>query len=79
MFWIGLCFEMPLIFMLLAKLKFITAKKLASGWRYALVGIALVAAVVTPTVDPINMALVMAPLIGLYIISIALTALVERG
>jgi sec-independent protein translocase protein TatC len=79
MFWIGLCFEMPLIFMLLAKLKFITAKKLASGWRYALVGIALVAAVVTPTVDPINMALVMAPLMGLYIISIALTALVERG
>jgi sec-independent protein translocase protein TatC len=79
MFWIGLCFEMPLIFMLLARLKFITARKLASGWRYAVVGMAVVAAVVTPTVDPINMGLVMLPLLGLYIISIVLAALAGRG
>lgn len=79
MFWIGVCFEMPLIVMFLAKLKFVTAKQLLSGWRYAVVGMAIVAATVTPTVDPINMGLVMAPLMALYIVSIALAAIVGRG
>jgi sec-independent protein translocase protein TatC len=79
MFWIGICFEMPLIVMFLAKMKFVTAKQLASGWRYAIVVMAVIAAVVTPTVDPINMGLVMAPLMGLYVISIVLAAIVGRG
>jgi sec-independent protein translocase protein TatC len=78
MFWIGVCFEMPLIIMFLAKLKFVTAKQLLGGWRYAIVLMAVVAAAVTPTVDPVNMGLVMAPLMGLYIISIVLAAIVGR-
>src|SRR3990172_134333 len=78
MFWIGLCFEMPLVVMLLAKLKFVTARKLASGWRYAVVGMGFAAAVVTPTVDPINMGLVMLPLMALYVVSILLAAIVRR-
>ena len=79
MFWIGICFEMPLIIMFLAKLKFVTAKQLLAGWRYAIVVMAIVAAAVTPTVDPVNMGLVMAPLMGLYVISIILAAIVGRG
>ena len=79
MFWIGVCFEMPLIVMFLAKLKLLTAKQLLTGWRYAVVLMAVVAAAVTPTVDPVNMGLVMAPLMGLYIISIALAAIVGRS
>lgn len=79
MFWIGICFEMPLVIMFLARMKFVSAKQLASGWRYAVVGIAIVAAAVTPTVDPVNMGLVMAPLMGLYLISILLAAIVRRG
>lgn len=79
MFWIGVCFEMPLVIMFLAKLKFVTAKQLAQGWRYAVVVMAIVAAAVTPTVDPVNMGLVMAPLMGLYVISIILAAIVGRG
>ena len=79
MFWIGVCFELPLIVMFLAKLKFVTAKQLLGGWRYAVVGMAVVAAAVTPTVDPVNMGLVMAPLMGLYAISIALAAMVGGG
>lgn len=79
MFWIGICFQMPLIIMFLAKLKIVNAKQLAGGWRYAVVIMAIVAAAVTPTVDPINMGLVMAPLMGLYIISIILAAIVGRG
>ncbi len=79
MFWIGVCFEMPLVVLLLAKLHFITARQLLGAWRYAIVGMAVVAAAVTPTVDPVNMGLVMLPLAGLYIISIALAALVGKG
>ena len=78
MLWIGLSFEMPLIVMILARLGFVTAKQLLSGWRYAVVAIACVAAAVTPTVDPVNMGLVMLPLIVLYIISIILAALARR-
>ena len=79
MFWIGICFEMPLVVMFLAKLKFVTAKQLASGWRYAIVGMAILAAAVTPTVDPVNMGLVMAPLMVLYLVSIMLAWIVRRG
>lgn len=79
MFWIGVCFEMPLVVMFLAKLKFVNAKQLAQGWRYAIVGMAIVAALITPTVDPVNMSLVMAPLLVLYMISLLLAAIAERG
>lgn len=79
MFWLGLSFEMPLVIMILAKFKFITAKQLISGWRYAVVAIAVVAAAVTPTVDPVNMGLVMAPLAVLYIISIILAAVAGKS
>lgn len=79
MFWIGICFELPLITMFLAKLKVVTARQLLLGWRYAVVAMAVIAAAVTPTVDPINMGLVMAPLMGLYTISIVLAAIVNRG
>lgn len=79
MFWIGLCFELPLILMFLAKLKFVNTRQLAAGWRYAIVVIAIIAAAVTPTVDPVNMGLVMAPLMGLYLVSLLLTWFVNRG
>lgn len=72
LFWIGISFEMPLVVFFLAKLKWVTAGQLVRGWRYAFMGIATVAALVTPTVDPINMALVMLPLLVLYLISIVL-------
>ena len=79
MFWIGIFFEMPLVSFLLAKLKFITARRLLGGWRYALVGIAVVAAGVTPTVDPVNMGLVMLPLAVLYLVSIVMAAIAGRS
>jgi sec-independent protein translocase protein TatC len=75
MFWIGVAFETPLIVFFLAKLRLITARQLLRAWRYAIVAIAVVAAMITPTVDPFNMALVMAPLILLYFFSILLARL----
>ncbi|HTP06694.1 MAG TPA: twin-arginine translocase subunit TatC [Anaerolineae bacterium] len=75
MFWIGVAFELPLIIFFLAKLKIVTAKQLLSWWRFAVVGAAIVAAVITPTVDPFNMMLVMAPLVLLYFLSVGLAKL----
>lgn len=79
MFWIGICFELPLVIMFLAKMNVVTAKKLLSGWRYAFVAMAIISAAVTPTVDPVNMGLVMLPLVALYIISVVLARIVERA
>jgi sec-independent protein translocase protein TatC len=79
MFWIGLAFEMPLVVMFLAKLKFVRAGQLIKYWRHALVVMAIIAAIITPTVDPVNMSLVMLPLGGLYAISIILAAIAGRS
>jgi sec-independent protein translocase protein TatC len=75
LFWIGVSFETPLIIFFLAKIHVVTWKQLLKGWRFAIVIIAVVAAVITPTVDPFNMALVMAPLILLYFLSVFLARL----
>ena len=78
MFWVGVAFQAPLVAFVLAKLKILRARDLASQWRIALVVIALAAAVITPTGDPINMGLLMLPLSALYGFSILLTWLARR-
>jgi sec-independent protein translocase protein TatC len=78
LFWVGLSFEMPLVLSALARIGLITARQLLQGWRIAIVAIAVVSALVTPTADPINMGLVMLPLFVLYLLSIVLAALVRR-
>jgi sec-independent protein translocase protein TatC len=70
LFWVGLCFEFPLFIFILSRFGIVSARSLLKFWRQAIVAIAVLAAVITPTVDPVNMALMMAPLIGLYFISI---------
>jgi len=75
MFWIGISFELPLIVFILARLGIVNAKSLLNGWRYALIAMAILAALITPTVDPINMAIFMLPLFLLYLLSILLAKL----
>ena len=79
MFWVGVAFEFPLVIYVLARIGLVKAKMLADQWRLAIVIIAVVAAAITPTVDPVNMALVMAPMIGLYFLSIGLAYFAQRG
>jgi sec-independent protein translocase protein TatC len=71
-FWIGVAFELPLFVYFLAKAGVIDAQTLSKNRKYALIGIAVLAAVITPTVDPLNMALVMGPLIVLYELGVLL-------
>jgi sec-independent protein translocase protein TatC len=71
-FWIGVAFEMPLVVAFLARAGIVSGKALLGFWRQAVVIIAVVAAAITPTVDPVNMTLVMAPLAVLYALSVGL-------
>jgi sec-independent protein translocase protein TatC len=79
MFWIGVAFEFPLVIYVLSAIGFIKPQVLAQQWRIAVVIIAIVAAAITPTVDPVNMGLVMAPMILLYFLSIGLSFLAYAG
>lgn len=79
MFWIGVSFEFPLVIYALTAIGLIKPKILAEQWRLAVILIAILAAAITPTVDPVNMSLVMGPMIVLYFISIGLSRIAYRG
>ena len=79
MFWIGVSFEFPLVIYVLTAIGLLKPRILISQWRLAIVLIAVLAAVITPTVDPINMSLVMMPMILLYFIGIGLSFIAYAG
>jgi len=70
--WIGLVFETPLVMFFLAKLGVVSPSDYAKARRIVIVAAATVSAVITPTVDPVNMLLVMGPFLVLYEIGILL-------
>jgi sec-independent protein translocase protein TatC len=79
MFWFGVIFEFPLLAYLLTVMRVLSTQALLKNWRIAVVVIAILAAVITPTIDPINMLLVMVPLLLLYAFSILLSFLAGGG
>ena len=79
MFWVGLTFQMPLIIYALAGLGWIKARQLVEQWRLAIIVIAIIAAMVTPTVDPVSMGVVMLPMVLLYGFSILGARFAESG
>jgi sec-independent protein translocase protein TatC len=79
MLWIGLFFEFPLVIYVLTSIGFVKPSMLAQQWRLAIVIIAIIAAAVTPTVDPVNMGLVMIPMTLLYFVSIGLSHIAYAG
>ena len=79
MLWIGLFFEFPLVIYVLTSIGFVKPDVLAKQWRLAVVIISILAAAVTPTIDPVNMGLVMIPMIMLYFISIGLSRIAYAG
>jgi sec-independent protein translocase protein TatC len=79
MLWIGAFFEFPLVIYILTSVGFVKPQMLLKQWRLAIVIIAIIAAAVTPTIDPVNMALVMLPMSALYFISIGMSYLADAA
>lgn len=74
----GIIFEMPIVSFLLARLGIIQAAMLRQYRRYAVVVGCILAAIITPTADPFNFALVALPLVILYEISILVVRVSQR-
>lgn len=74
---LGLVFQVPIGMLALQRVGIIRASTLTRQWRYAIVGIAVLAAAL-PGVDPVTTMLEMVPLLLLYGLSIVLLRLVER-
>ncbi len=79
LFWMGLAFETPLVMYLLAQLGLVTAQSLGRFRRYWVVVAFIMAAIITPTVDPVNQALVAGPLLVLYEVGILLARFAGRS
>jgi sec-independent protein translocase protein TatC len=79
MLWIGLFFEFPLVIYILTSIGLVKPQVLLQQWRLAIVIISIVAAVITPTIDPVNMGLVMLPMSLLYFVSIGLSYIAYAG
>lgn len=75
---LGLIFEMPVLIFFLAVFNIVTPQFLWKNLRYAILIIAVVAAIVTPTPDATTMLVFMLPMIGLYFVGIGVAALVVR-
>jgi len=66
---LGLSFEAPLASFFLARLGWLTPDFFRNRWRHAILICTVAAAVITPTPDIYNMSLMVAPLLGLYVVS----------
>ncbi|MGE3512635.1 MAG: twin-arginine translocase subunit TatC [Vicinamibacterales bacterium] len=73
---LGLIFQMPTVVFFLAKVNVLTARFLVTQFKYAMLVIFIVAAVVTPTGDPMTLMVFALPMIGLYVLSIGIAWLV---
>ena len=74
---LGLIFEMPIVVFFLALMRVITARWMWRNLRYSILAIVVVASIVTPTTDILNMCLFAAPMVALYAISIGVAWLVN--
>ena len=74
----GLCFQLPIIIVLLAKMGIVDSAMLMRRWREAVVAIVLLAAIITPTWDPITLSIAALPMVVLYAGTILAVKLIER-
>jgi sec-independent protein translocase protein TatC len=76
---VGAAFEFPLLIVILVKLGMVSVRRLRGWWRQALLVSYIVAALVTPTPDPVTQTMLALPLYGLYWLAILAGSRVERA
>jgi sec-independent protein translocase protein TatC len=74
----GLVFQLPLFVGFLTWIGVLSPRLLRAYWRHSIVGIAILAAVLTPA-DPISMIVLAVPLLGLYGLSLVLAGFIHRA
>jgi sec-independent protein translocase protein TatC len=74
----GLGFQLPIVLIVLAELGIVDSLLLSARWREAVIVILLVAAIITPTWDPITMTVCAAPMVALYLGTIGIIRVIER-
>lgn len=75
---LGIAFQLPLVIFILAKLGVASPAKLRQWRKYAYLILLILSAVLTPTTDPFNLALVAVPMVILYELGIILGAIFAR-
>jgi len=73
----GLIFEMPILIFFLSLMGIVSAGWMWRNLRYSILIIFIIAAVLTPTTDILNMCIFAAPMVALYVVSIAIAWLVH--
>ena len=68
----GIVFQLPTVVYFLAKMKLVTARFLTKNFKYAVLIIFIAAAVITPSGDMMTQGIFAAPMVGLYLLSIAI-------
>ena len=76
--WCGVIFELPVVLWLLAKVGVVTPEWLRQQRPYAILILVIIAAIVTPTTDPVNLLLLAVPMVVLYEISTLITRFAMR-
>ncbi len=78
LFWIGLCFEIPIVIFFLSKIGIVKPQWLTKFRKAAYLVAFIIGAVITPTFDPVNQSLVAVPVIILYEFGIILSRIARR-
>lgn len=73
----GIAFQLPIVLLFLARVGIITSGVMVQYWRHAIVLIALAAAFITPSADPLTMMIIAIPMGLLYVLSIGLVKTFE--
>lgn len=75
---LGLAFQLPVIMFVLAKIGIVSPKKMRQWRRYAYLCLVIVAAIITPSTDPVNMAIVAIPLVILYEVGVIISSIFAK-
>ena len=75
---LGLAFQLPVIMFILAKIGIVSSQKMREWRKYAYLILCVLAAVITPSTDPFNMAIVAVPLVILYEFGLVITRIFAK-
>jgi sec-independent protein translocase protein TatC len=74
----GVGFQFPVLLVFLQLVGVLTPQQLLGAWRYAILGIVVAAAVITPSGDPISLTALAAPMLVLYFVAIGVGLIAQR-